>query len=83
MPAYLSLSDLGMVGAAGNKLTMAMGRSDLAEANNVYQSAQLFMTIVCFSLAAIMTPSVLFIPMPGFMTMDKRIALAALSCAFY
>jgi hypothetical protein len=44
------------------------------------QSAQLFMTIVCFSLAAIMTPSVLFIPMPGFMTMDKRIALAALSC---
>jgi O-antigen/teichoic acid export membrane protein len=80
MPAYLSMSDLGMVGAAGNKMTMAMGRSDLAEANNVYQSAQLFMTIVCFSLAAIMTPSVLFIPMPGFMTMDKRIALAALSC---
>lgn len=81
LPAYVSMADVGMVGAAGNKMTMAAGRSDFAEANVVYQTAQLFMTIVCCSLAAIITPAALFLPLPGDMTMDKRIALAALLCA--
>jgi O-antigen/teichoic acid export membrane protein len=79
LPAYLSISDFGMVGAANNKMTMAIGRKDLTEANNVFQSAQLFLTTVCGSLAAIMTLAILFIPMPGVMSMDKRVALLALS----
>ncbi len=28
LPAYLSMADVGMVGAAGNKMMMAMGRAD-------------------------------------------------------
>ncbi|MGA2638051.1 hypothetical protein [Methylocella sp.] len=80
LPAYLSMADVGMVTAAGNKMTMAIGRSDLAEGNRVYQSAQLFMTIMCCSLAAILTPAVLFLPLPDYMTLDKRIALAAMLC---
>jgi len=80
LPAYLSMADVGMVAAAGNKMTMAVGRSDVAEANTVYQSAQLFMTIMCGSLGAVLTPAVLFLPLPDYMTMDKRIALAALLC---
>ena len=32
VPAYLTMADVGMVNAAGNKMTMALGRSDTAEA---------------------------------------------------
>jgi O-antigen/teichoic acid export membrane protein len=78
VPAYLNWAECGVVGVASNKMTMAMGRSDPVEANNLYQSAQLFMTIVCGSLALIVVPGTLFLPMPDFMTEDKRIALAAL-----
>ncbi len=81
LPAYLSMADVGMVWTAGNKMTMAVGRSELAEANKVYQSAQLFMTIVCCSLTVVMVPLALFLPMPDYMTEDKRVALAALFCA--
>ncbi len=81
LPAYLSMADAGMVNAAGNKMTMAVGRADIAEANNVFQSAQLFMTIVCCSLAVITTPFALFGPLPSYMTTDQRIALAALLLA--
>jgi O-antigen/teichoic acid export membrane protein len=80
VPAYLSMADIGMVHAAGNKMTMAVGRSDFAEANRIFQSAQLFMLIVCGSLAALVTPAVLFGPLPDFVSMDQRIALAALFC---
>ena len=45
IPAYLSMADVGMVTAAGNKMTMAMGKEDLTEANRVFQSAQMFMAI--------------------------------------
>jgi O-antigen/teichoic acid export membrane protein len=79
VPAYLSFADLGMVATAGNKMTMAMGRSDLKEANSVYQSAQLFTTIVTAALAAIVTPLILFLPLPDAITVDKRITLAALA----
>ncbi|VTZ23068.1 Polysaccharide biosynthesis protein [Methylocella tundrae] len=81
LPAYVGMADVGMVGAAGNKMTMAVGRSDVAEANRIYQTAQLFMTVMCCSLAAIIIPAALFLPLPDSMTTDKRIALAALMCA--
>ncbi len=78
IPAYLSMADVGMVTAAGNKMTMAMGRGDLAETNKIFQSAQLFMIIVC-GLAALLTlPIILFAPLPWLQTIDQRVALAAL-----
>ncbi|ACK51533.1 polysaccharide biosynthesis protein [Methylocella silvestris BL2] len=80
IPAYVNMADVGMVTTAGNKMAMAVGRSDLAEANNVYQSAQLFMAIVCCALAVILTPVALFGPLPDFMTTDMRVALAAMLC---
>jgi len=79
IPAYLSMADVGMVTAAGNKMTMAMGKEDLTEANRVFQSAQMFMTIVCGSLALIVVPLVLWAPLPALETMDQRVALAAMS----
>lgn len=79
IPAYLSMADVGMVTAAGNKMTMAMGKDDSLEANRVFQSAQMFMGIVCGALALMVVPLMLLAPLPGVATMDQRVALAALS----
>lgn len=79
VPAYLNWAECGIVGVANNKMTMAAGRSDFEEANRLYQTAQLFMTIICVSLGVLATLAALLLPLPGYMTEDKRIALAALS----
>jgi O-antigen/teichoic acid export membrane protein len=78
IPAYISMADIGMVAAAGNKMTIAMGRDDPHEANRVFQSAQLFMLAVCASLAVILVASVAFLPIPGLEDVDRKIALSAL-----
>lgn len=79
LPAYLSMADVGMVTAAGNKMTMAMGRGDVQEANRVFQSAQMFMAAVCVALALLLVPLLLWAPLPGLDSVDLRLALAALS----
>lgn len=79
IPAYLSMADVGMVTAAGNKMAMAMGGGDAAEANRIFQSAQMFMSIVCGSLALLVVPLVLWAPLPGLETMGQRVALSAMS----
>jgi O-antigen/teichoic acid export membrane protein len=39
LPAYLTLSEIGLSGAAGNKMAMAAERGDYQKANEVFQSA--------------------------------------------
>ncbi len=83
LPGYLSMADVGIVSVAGNKMTMALGRDDVREADAIYHSAQLFLTIVCCGLAAVLTPAALLWPTslwPSSIsaTMDTRVALAAL-----
>lgn len=78
IPAYLSMADVGMVTAAGNKMTMAMARGDVSEANRVFQSALMFMSVVCFTLALISVPLILWAPLPALHTFDQRVALSAL-----
>ena len=78
LPAYLSMADIGMVSVAGNRMTMALGRGDIRDANVIYQSALLFMTVVCGGLAVITTPLALLWPAQGLLTPDMRVALAAL-----
>jgi O-antigen/teichoic acid export membrane protein len=72
------MADVGMVTAAGNKMTMAMGKGDLRETNKIFQSAQLFMATVCGSLALLVVPLILWMPFPGMETLDRRVALIAL-----
>jgi len=36
------MADVGMVNASGNKMTMAIGRFDVVEANRIFQSANLY-----------------------------------------
>jgi len=78
IPAYLSMADVGMVTAAGNKMTMAMGRGDLDEANKVFQSAQMFMMIVCSTIALITLAVIFFAPLRFLQNVDQHIALFAL-----
>jgi O-antigen/teichoic acid export membrane protein len=79
IPAYLSMADAGMVTAAGNKMAMAIGRGEPTEANRVFQSAQLFMAVVCCAIALAAIPVALLAPLPGIEDSDMRFALAALS----
>lgn len=79
IPSYLSMADVGMVTAAGNKMTIAMGSNNPFEANQIFQSAQAFMLIICGALSLIVIPMVLFAPLPWFENIDQRIALAAMS----
>jgi O-antigen/teichoic acid export membrane protein len=72
------MADVGMLQLAGNEMMMAMGRSNVAEANRVFQSAQLFMTIVCVLLGVLLTAVALWGPLPDFITADQRIAMVAL-----
>ncbi len=78
IPAYFSMADVGMVTVAGNKMTMAMGKGDAAQANRVFQSAQLFMASVCAALALLVVPLTLWAALPGLATLDQRVALSAL-----
>ena len=78
IPAYLSMADVGMVTAAGNKMTMAMGEGNVQEANMLFQSAQLFMAAICGGLVLLVVPLVLWLPSPWLGTVDQRVALIAL-----
>ncbi len=79
IPSYLSMADVGMVSAAGNRMTMAMGRNNQFEANQIFQSAQAFMAFICSVIAIIVLPIILFAPLPWFESLDQRVALAAMS----
>ncbi|MDI1257862.1 hypothetical protein [Aquabacterium sp.] len=80
MPAYLSMADVGMVSTAGNRMTMAMGNGQVAQANAVFQSALVFMLVACSGFAVLSLPAVMWAPIPGLNTLDERMALAALVC---
>ncbi|HUB65512.1 MAG TPA: hypothetical protein VL996_13905 [Methylocella sp.] len=78
LPAFLSMADVGLVQTAGNKMTMAMGRGDVPEANRIFHSALVFMLLVCGVLGGLLTPVALWGPLPDYVTDDKRIALVAI-----
>lgn len=79
IPAYLSMADVGMVTAAGNKMTMAVSQGDAKKANRIFHSTQLFMALVCSGVALIVLPLTIWAPLPGLTNTDQRLALAALS----
>lgn len=78
LPGYLSMADVGMVTAAGNRMTMAMGAGDQRLANQVFQSAQVFMLVVCGALALLCLPLIWWSPWPATASADQRVALMAL-----
>ena len=53
VPSYFSMADVGMVTAAGNKMTMEVGRGDETGANRTFQSAFVFMLVTCCTMLAL------------------------------
>ena len=53
IPAYVSMADVGMVTTAGNLMTMDMARGDPQAANRVFQSASMFLALVCLAISAV------------------------------
>lgn len=78
IPAYLSMADVGMVTAAGNRMTMAQGKGDPAEANRVFQSTSVLIVSICASLAVLIVPLILWVPLHWLRSVDQRLALSFL-----
>jgi O-antigen/teichoic acid export membrane protein len=78
MPSYLSMADVGMVATAGNRMTMAMGRGEDAEANTIFHSAFAFVTLMCLALCAIAAPIVWLSPESVLANADQKLAVMAL-----
>lgn len=78
VPSYFSMADAGMVTAAGNKMTMAMGRGDSAAANRIFQSALVFVLAVCVMILTPTMALLAWVPLPGLGSAELRMALGAL-----
>jgi O-antigen/teichoic acid export membrane protein len=78
MPSYLSMTDVGMVATAGNRMTMAMGHGDRQEAQRLFHSAFVFVLCVVAAAAALALPLACFMPLPGVASADERLAVCAL-----
>lgn len=78
LPGYLSMADVGMVTAAGNRMNMAMGAGDTAEANHVFHSAQVFVVTVCAGIGLLSLPAIWWFPWPEMASSDEKLALMAL-----
>lgn len=78
MPSYLSMTDVGMVATAGNRMTMAMGHGDTAEANKLFHSSFVFVTLMTTVAMLLCVPIALFAPISGLSDMDQRVAVTAL-----
>lgn len=78
IPVYVQMADVGMLTAAGNRMTMAMGRLDVQEARSVLHSALAFLGIVCGVAAVVALPLILWLPLEPLLDGDRRLALAIL-----
>lgn len=79
LPGYLSMADVGMVTAAGNRMNMAISAGNTAEANHIFHSVQVFVATVCALIAVIVIPLVWWFPWPVETNADQRLAMIALS----
>lgn len=78
IPSYLSMADVGMVTVAGNRMSMLAGAGNMAAANRVFQSAQMFILLTCLAIAGLAIPGALLLPVSMLDGLDMRVALAAL-----
>jgi len=78
---YLTMADVGMVTAAGNRMTMAMAAGRADQANRIFQSAGIFLGVICLVVAITVLPVLAWAPLPGLATPDRHIAAVALGAA--
>lgn len=77
IPSYLTLADVGMVTAAGNRMTMLMER-DAAQASRVFQSATVFLLGIS-AIALVLVAAALVLAPASWMPSDGRLAVALLA----
>jgi len=78
MPSYLAMTDLGMVATAGNRMTMALGHGDKAEANRLFHSAFMFVLAMTGGAVLLSVPVALFAPFDSLQSADQRMAICLL-----
>jgi O-antigen/teichoic acid export membrane protein len=78
IPTYIAMAEVGMVAAAGNCMTIAMGRGLHAEVNRIFHSAIVFMSGVCAVIMAFGLPLIALAPLSGLDSSDLRWTLAFL-----
>jgi O-antigen/teichoic acid export membrane protein len=64
VPTYFTMADVGMLTAAGNKMTMDIGRGNLQHANCTFQSALVFMLVTCLSFLLLTVAVLYFVNFP-------------------
>ncbi len=75
VPSYFAMSDIGIVTAVGNLMTMDMGRGDAASANRAFQSALVFMLVSAVAILGLTTLVLSTLPISALRESDYRIAL--------
>ncbi len=86
IPSYLALADVGLVTAAGNRMTMDAERDPVA-ANRVFQSALVGMGLVCGALLLLLALALWVLPVSLGVEAGQRGAIALLAlgvvCALF
>jgi O-antigen/teichoic acid export membrane protein len=77
IPTYISLSDVGVVTVAGNRMNMMISSGDVSNVNRVFQSAQVFTYFVC-GLVFTATVAFCLLPTPFLNGSEEKGALAFL-----
>lgn len=78
LPACITMADVGLLAAAGNRMTMLTGEGRDAEANGVFQSALACVLALCAAVALAGGVALWLCPDALLPTADSRLALAAL-----
>lgn len=79
VPAYIGMADVGMVTAAGNRMTMLAAEGKAREANAVFQSALAFVLGICACVLLFVAAVVGLWPLQGADTGQGKTAVLALS----
>ena len=79
IPGYLAMADVGMVTAAGNRMTMLIGEGNGRLANEVFQSALAFILAVCGGALVLIAAGLALWPADASVTVEAREAIALLS----
>lgn len=78
IPGYLSMADVGMVQAAGNRMTMEVGVGNHEEANRIFQSAFVFMVMACLGIGLLSYALIFSVPTTPPLTLTDKLTLSTL-----
>jgi len=78
VPSYFSMADGGIVNAARNEMTIALGSRDVLHANRVFQSALIFILSMSLAIILVVVAVLFFTPIVKNFEQDYAITLLIL-----